>query len=136
MAAGSISSISLPDSSTYALIDSGLRSLAGVLSGDGSNVIGVSENYFRPTVKVFDAVPERTDLSVVKLSADDYHELVANGEALSNVIYIVENDAVNAYGHQIKNLAPGTDLSDAVNLEQLAEVSSRAYDTYTKTETD
>lgn len=33
-------------------------------------------------------------------------------------------------------MAPGTDLSDAVNLEQLTEVSSRAYDTYTQTEVD
>ena len=33
-------------------------------------------------------------------------------------------------------MAPGTDLSDAVNLEQLTEVSSRAYATYTQTEVD
>lgn len=49
---------------------------------------------------------------MVKLLADDYHELVVNGKALSNVLYVVENDAVNAYGRQIKNVADPTDLSD------------------------
>ena len=36
---------------------------------------------------------------------------------LSNELYIVSSDCVNAYGQQIKNLSAGTELSDAVNLE-------------------
>lgn len=135
MAISSISSITLPNGSTYALKDASLRK-AGVLSGDGADIIGVDEVYFRPTIKVFDAAPVRSDLSVIKLSADEYMELVASDSTLSNALYVVEDSYKNAYGQQIKNLAPGAELSDAVNFEQLSEVSARAADTYTKTETD
>lgn len=55
---------------------------------------------------------------------------------LSNALYVVSADYTDMYGEQIKNLAPGAELSDAVNYEQLSEVSARAYDTYTKLETD
>lgn len=61
----------------------------------------------------------QTDLSIVKLSANDYAYLVATSATLSNCLYIVEDDIINACGQQISNLAPGTGLSDAVNLEQL-----------------
>ena len=56
-------------------------------------------------------------LSVIKLSASEYKELVTNDGTLSNVIYIVDDSYKDMYGEQIKNLAPGTDLSDAVNLQ-------------------
>ena len=62
----------------------------------------------------------QTDLSIVKLSANEYEELVATSATLSNTLYVVEDDFINAYGQQIKNLSPGTELSDAVNLEQLS----------------
>lgn len=69
---------------------------------------------------------ERTDLSVVKLSAEDYYNDVLDEKAVSNVLYVVEDDIMNAYGQQIKNLAPGVDLSDAVNVEQLQNAISSA----------
>ena len=56
-------------------------------------------------------------LSVIKLSASDYEDLVANDGTLSNVIYIVDDSYEDMYGQQVKNMAPGTDLSDAVNLQ-------------------
>ena len=56
-------------------------------------------------------------LSVIKLSASDYEDLVANDGTLSNVIYIVDDSYEDMYGQQVKNIAPGTDLSDAVNLQ-------------------
>lgn len=90
MAISSISQITLPNGSTYALKDAGLHAQTGVLSGDGTHVIGVSENYFRPTVKIFDATPTRIDLSVIKLSAEDYYDLVSSDALLSNAIYVVE----------------------------------------------
>ena len=65
-----------------------------------------------------------SDLSVVKLSASEYEALVATSAVLSNALYVVEGAFENAYGYQIKNLAPGTDLSDAVNLEQLSNAMS------------
>lgn len=66
----------------------------------------------------------QTDLSIVKLSANDYAYLVATSATLSNCLYIVEDDIINACGQQISNLAPGTGLSDAVNLEQLCDAVS------------
>ena len=88
----------MPNGSTYALKDASLRSEAGILSGDGTNVIGVSENYFRPTVKIFDAAPTRTDLSVIKISAEDYADLVAGDALLSDVLYVVEGSYEDVYG--------------------------------------
>ena len=38
---------------------------------------------------------------------------------LSNALYVVSTDYVETYGQQIKNVAPGSDLSDAVNYSQL-----------------
>ena len=63
-------------------------------------------------------------MSIVKLNASDYEELVATSATLSNALYIVEDEFEDAYGQQIKNVAPGTDLSDAVNLEQLSNAIS------------
>ena len=65
-----------------------------------------------------------SDLSVIRLSAAEYANLLTSDSLLSNAVYIVEDDHEDAYGRQIKNVAPGTDLSDAVNLEQLAQTSA------------
>lgn len=62
------------------------------------DVIGVSENYFRPTVKIFDAPPTRTDLSVIKISAEDYNGLVANDVLLSDALYVVEGSYEDVHG--------------------------------------
>lgn len=39
-------------------------------------------------------------------------------------MYIVSGDFINAYGSQVKNMSAATDLSDAVNFEQLLSVRS------------
>lgn len=71
---------------------------------------------------------EYGDLSVVKISKDDYDTTVAlSGDTLSNnVLYVIDSDYEDTYGQQIKNLADGTDLSDAVNKRQLDAVSAVA----------
>lgn len=68
--------------------------------------------------------PSYSSLSVVKISKEDYDETVAlSGDQLSgNVLYIVDSSYEDAYGRQIKNVADGTDLSDAVNMKQLATI--------------
>ena len=68
------------------------------------------------------------DLSVMKISKDDYEALVAlSGDTLSNnVLYVIDGDYEDAYGQQIKNLADGTDLNDAVNIKQLQNAISVA----------
>lgn len=76
------------------------------------------------------------DLSVVKLSADEYAQMLEDGTCLSNAIYIVEAPTLNAFKQRIINVAPGTGLSDAVNLQQLQSVSAGlTSDYYKKTET-
>lgn len=56
---------------------------------------------------------------MVHISLDDYNEKLVGGEILSNELYVISADYVETYGQQIKNVAPGTDLSDAVNYSQL-----------------
>lgn len=58
-------------------------------------------------------------LSAVHVSQDEFHQKVVDETILSNEMYVVSNDYINAYGEQIKNLAEGTDLSDAVTLQQM-----------------
>lgn len=81
---------------------------------------------------------QRADVNILHISQEEYNQLVVRNEVLSNFIYVVSDDCVNAYGEQIKNLAPGTDLSDAVNLQQLqaAVESVPLSDYYTKTAID
>ena len=66
-----------------------------------------------------------SDLSVVKLSSSEYAQLVISGDILSNCIYIVNGDYVDAYGQQIKHVAPPTDLSDAATKEYVDNALSQ-----------
>lgn len=70
------------------------------------------------------SVPEyadgkQTDLSVFKISNDDYEELVLDGQTLSNAVYIISAGYVETYNQQIKNVADATDNDDAANLGQV-----------------
>ena len=57
------------------------------------------------------------DLSVIKLSADEYADLLTSNALLSNCLYVIEDDYIDVYGQQIKNIASPTDLSDAATKE-------------------
>ena len=54
-----------------------------------------------------------TDLSVVKIDKDAYDLSVIGDTLLSNVLYMLQSNYVDAYGQQLKNLATPTELSDA-----------------------
>ena len=58
------------------------------------------------------------EFSVIHISKDEYERRVAanNGSILSNVLYIVSSDVIDARGERIANLGNPVDLSDAVNL--------------------
>ena len=58
-------------------------------------------------------IVEQTDLSIVHLSSSEYEQLCANGQILSNALYIVEDSFTNNYGKQIKNVAEPTLSDDA-----------------------
>ena len=82
-------------------------------------------------------------MNIVHVSMPEYAEKLSAGNVLSNELYIVSSLQLDAFGQQIKNVAPGTDLSDAVNLEQMAsavnalssELSASLTAYYTKSET-
>jgi hypothetical protein len=58
------------------------------------------------------------EFNVKHVTSDEYHKLVNSTDGIDkDTLYIVSSDILNMYGEQIKNLAPGTDLSDAVNVE-------------------
>ena len=54
-----------------------------------------------------------TDLSVVKIDKDAYDLSVIGDMLLSNVLYMLQSNYVDAYGQQLKNLATPTEQSDA-----------------------
>ena len=60
---------------------------------------------------------QKTDLSVCKIRQSEYNELVKNESCLSNTLYVVESDYIDAYGQQMKNVADPTDAQDAVTLK-------------------
>lgn len=61
----------------------------------------------------------KSDLSVRQLSWTEYSNLVKNNACISNVLYVVENDCVDAFNMQIKNVADPTDSQDVVTLGYL-----------------
>ena len=66
------------------------------------------------------------DLEIQHVSMQEYEQILEDGP-LSDVLYIVSGEYESAFGKQIKNLSAGTDLSDAVTLEQLNQVSSSIF---------
>ena len=61
----------------------------------------------------------KSDLSVVHISKDDYHELVINEDIDNSTLYIVSSDNLNAYGEKITNVLSGEDDTDATNVAQV-----------------
>ncbi len=74
--------------------------------------------------KLANVSAQNANLSVVKLSTSEYEDMIVNGTTLSNCLYIVDNSFVDMYNEQIKYLAPGTDPTDAVNMQQLSSAIS------------
>ena len=69
---------------------------------------------------------EKADLSVCKISQSEYNKLVKNESCLSNTLYVVESDYIDAYGQQIKNIADPIDSQDAVTLKYAQENFSKS----------
>lgn len=68
------------------------------------------------------------NLSVIKIERGDYENLVLTDSltALSNVVFIIVEHGVNAYGGKVENVADATNPSDAVSLKQLSNVNESA----------
>lgn len=56
---------------------------------------------------------ESSDLSVVKIGTDDYHQMVAAGTVDNNIVYVVSSDNINAYGERIIEVAEPVEKTDA-----------------------
>lgn len=96
--------------------------ISNALSTYGDKITDVS-NHINQKVFIADnisSISSYSDLSIIKLSSDEYVNLLISNALISNAIYIVEKDYIDAYGQQIKNVASAVDLSDAVNLGQLS----------------
>jgi len=77
---------------------------------------------------------ENSNLSVVKIGADDYHQLVANGGPIDeNTIYIVSSDNINAYGERITQVATPKDETDAANKKYVDDTVATATTTLKST---
>lgn len=122
--AGTISSLS----SSISAMSNSISSLSNDLSALSSDVVdAVSalstavDNKIYIDDRIDQTISGNSDLSIVKLPKEEYELLAIGPTPLSaNVLYVVESDYIDAYGQQIKNLSAGTELSDAVNVGQLA----------------
>lgn len=63
--------------------------------------------------KISSEISGYSNLSVIKLSSNEYQDLVDGDTASPSVLYVVESDFINAYGQQIKNLSTPDLSSDA-----------------------
>lgn len=104
MSNGSISKITLPNNSTYDIKDISAR-------------IAINK-------KIFIDGLSAESLCALHISEDDFFSKVTTSATLSNELYIVSSDYVNAYGQQIKNLLAPTDLSDAATKEYVDNAMS------------
>ena len=73
---------------------------------------------------------QRADVNILHISQEDYSRLVANNEILSNFVYVVSGDYVNAYGQQVKNLAIPTDPNDAATKNYVDQEIANLSDEY------
>ena len=87
----------------------GEQNLAELLDSNSGNNITIDNR--------ISGICQQSDLSVVKLDALEYSNLLTSNQLLSNALYVVENDHIDAYGEQIKNVAYPIDLSDAATKE-------------------
>ena len=128
-----ISSIKASDEQLYRLKDTVARETL-LLKADISSISSYASKVIIDNR--ISGISGKNDLSVVKLNADEYANLLIGGQLLSNALYVVEDDYIDAYGQQLKNLASPTDLSDAATKEYVdSAVSNSLNDYYKKSET-
>ena len=102
----------------------------GVVTDLASEVIraGNAEQVVSAAVdnKIYVDGTKAASLSVIHADSDDYHAKVVAGTVLSNELYVVSADFINAYGEQIKNLAAPELSDDAATKQYVDDVSAAA----------
>lgn len=96
--------------------------ISNQLSNDGyATNAWVNENKSKVTIGNNESP---ANLSVYKVTAEEYAERIAEGDILSNELYVIDDDYINAFGMQLKNLHNGSDPTDAVTKQQLDQSNS------------
>lgn len=69
------------------------------------------------------------DLSIYKVTSDEYANIINERDVLSNELYVIDDDEfVSVYGRQIKDVENGTSPTDAVNMQQLNAYKTQLVD--------
>ena len=127
---GEISSITLPNGSAYGLKDIMSRQsyaeMSSIVSAMQEELSGKSSVFIKDPGAAGYEDGKQSDLSIVKLPVEEYAQLVALSATEANTLYIMSSEYEDLFGMQIKNMAAGTDLSDAVTVEQLSNAVSGA----------
>ena len=89
--------------------------LSGFYIGDRNlkNIIESETSDFSKITLISDDVAYSKDLSVVKITGEEYYKLVADGKTNPSALYVVDDPYLNAYGQTIKNVASPELSNDA-----------------------
>ena len=105
---------------TNSKVDSSDKYLSGKIDGKvwvGEYVTGTKE------YKLVSA----DSLSVVKISSEDYYDLMKNENVDPDVLYVVSSDVLNAYGERVVNVASPISATDAVNLKYMESATNEMF---------
>lgn len=141
-------SLTIPEGlSSYAATVANLSNDGYALTSTTSQVANELSNAISSKVYVGNLqTGEHTDLSVLKVTANEYEQLVADANSSgvdlsNNVIYIVSSDSMNMYGEKILNLTMEEDNepSEATNKHyvdsQISDLSDKIDDLSTYEQT-
>ena len=92
----------------------GLKLINGELSVDVTKIAQQSEiSDFSKVTLISNDVVYSKDLSVVKITEEEYYKLVVNETTNPSVLYVVDYTYLNAYDQTIKNVASPELSNDA-----------------------
>ena len=78
--------------------------------------------------KIFIDRVSAESLCAVHISQEDFYEKVHTSSLLSNELYIVSSNYINAYGQQVKNVAKPSDSADAATKQYVDNLISSVPD--------
>ena len=117
---------------TYDELSTGFHEISSdinAISGAIDQKIYIEDRLSGQTVSAY------SDLSVIKLDSAQYAELLTTSALISNCIYVVEDNYIDAYGREIKNVKYplSTELSNAATVGYVNDsINSLSIDGYVK----
>ena len=115
--------------------DEAIEALSTALSTDLSSEINArkeNDAYLSTKIdaKIYaqvgdDAKPVSVDtLTMHKISAEKYAELLKNGGIVETDLYVISSDYIDGYGERVKNVANGEEATDAATYGQVIDLST------------